>query len=273
MYTCPKCHHKFKAKFNCTDKIDYDELYQNSVKRSRDYYIRKIASKNYNPNLSDLENWIKAEQEFDNPDFFNLNRLGYRYWNEGDCDKIIIDNNTEYYFQFNHYELFFGYNKIYPGDLDTEYSEQTNKSLFDTCDMNPMPLEYIGYKLESIIKFINKHNLTVPEPQTELKVMNVFLSFLNDKHTRPIYYKNLKKIDKYKNTDLKIFDTMKLKKLYNLMIKEMFDDINNFINDPKNKKKIDITYKDILSHYNYDVKHYNNSFCPQRMFDFIKDLK
>ena len=46
--------------------------YLDCVEKSRVYYIRKIAEKIYNPNLSDLDNWLKAEKEFDNPDFILL---------------------------------------------------------------------------------------------------------------------------------------------------------------------------------------------------------
>ena len=124
-------------------------------------------------------------------------------------------------------------------DISQQFFDNYEYSLFDCNDIRPLPLDYIGYKLESIVNFLKNNNFTIKDSLCEYEIIDIFLNYVNENHSRPKYYSILNKIKTFKNINLKEkYKNFKIYDLYNLTINEMIKEIKVFINVEKNILKI-----------------------------------
>ena len=133
----------FFQKHWCHDN-DFDAILLNSWKcpnqkelcryLTREKRIRKIASEIYDPTKSDLENWLIAEEKYDNPeDYSRENIIKFLkdrcFWSTSPDLRYHSDNNNN---NNNHYYDFF---TVICGNKCFEYRSYTINKTQGYCDL------------------------------------------------------------------------------------------------------------------------------------------
>nr|QFG74609.1 MAG: hypothetical protein [Megaviridae environmental sample] len=214
--------------------------YQIKIMMSREHYIREIASNNYDDQLSDLDNWLKAEHEFDYPTI-SLEHLNHRpereITDEDDNLNMVIDN--KYIFTFSY---------CLHGTVQIHH--------LSTININSYVLDYedgytfpyyktkCGYKLDMLKQFLDKKRIKY-KTNDKTDIVLKFLNYFNNRRTRYYYINIMKNLHKYKDStsDYNEYDLVELKKLIET---ELRSEINVF--------KQNMDFKEYHSNYeSYDI--------------------